>query len=170
MRLGRTARIVVLANAAAALSSSQVVACRVGHHYSPPQSLITNSSQIALAEAVAIDPLDNGVRFRFRLIEAVRGDVASEFGVYADAGAKWLLDDEAMRTNEDFGGHRDATSGQLFGGRTLEGADCKIHLVFQRGGRYLLFLDELYNPWSSERIIAADDLWLVEVRRMIGSH
>jgi hypothetical protein len=146
------------------------VACRTGHHYPPPQSLITSSSHIALAEAVAIDPLDNGVRFRFRLIEALRGDVASEFSVYADAGAKWLLDYEVIRTNEDFGGHRDATSGQLFGGRTLEGTDCKIHPVFQRGGRYLLFLDELPNPWGSERIIAADDFWLAEVRRMIGSH
>jgi hypothetical protein len=160
-----------LVTVATILSSFEAIACRIGRQYAPPESLVTSYGRIALAELVAIDPLEHGVRYRFRLIETLRGEIASSFSIDGDWWAKTLHDaGTKLPTDDDFGGHQNAASGQLVGGRTSGETDCEIHPVFQEGGRYLVFLDTLRHPWGSERIIHDDDRWLLEVRRMVGRY
>jgi hypothetical protein len=170
MRPVRTiAQVAILVMMVTVLSSFEAVACRIGRQYGPPEDLVKDPGRIALAELIAIDSLEQGVHYRFRLIEALRGEIASGFSIDGDRWAK-MLHDEGVKlpTDDDFGGHHDAVSGQFIGGRTSGMTDCEIHPVFQKGGRYLIFLDALRHPWGSERIIRDDDRWLLEVRRMVG--
>lgn len=170
MRLVPTiAHLATLATVVTILSSFDAIACRRRPPYEPLENLVKSSGRIALAELVAIDPLEQGVRYRFRLIETLRGEIASSFSIDGDGWAKLLHDKgENLPTDDDFGGHQDAASGRLMGGRLYPLTDCQIHPAFQEGGRYLVFLDALHHPWGSERIIRNDDRWLLEVRRMVG--
>ena len=169
------ARIAILAAAITILFSFEASACRITQdlQYESPESFVKGYyGPIALAELVAIDPLEQGVRYRFRVIDTLQGEIASSFSIDGDEWGKRLYESGVkLPTNDDFGGHRDGTSGKLVGGRSLEGTDCKLHPpTFQEGGRYLVFLDALYDSWGSERIIRDDDLWLLDVRRMVGPH
>jgi hypothetical protein len=154
-----------IAIAPAVLTSSEANACRIGHRYLAPETLLQGTGQIALAEVVGIESLEHGARYRFKRIEALRGEVVSEFTIDTDGEERSLV-----QWDDDFHGHRDPTSGELIGGRTRKWPDCEIHIFFQEGGRYLLFLDTLrdfrgYRPWGSERIVVDDDRWLLTVRR-----
>jgi hypothetical protein len=139
MRLVRTiAHIATLVTVIVILSSFEVVACRVGRQYESPKNLVKSSGRIAFAELVAIDPLEQGVRYRFTLIETLQGEIASSFSIDGDWWAKRLYDEGAkLPTDDDFGGHHDdAASGKLIGGRTPGLMDCEIHPVFQEGGPF----------------------------------
>lgn len=153
----------VLAVVISFLSVVGASACRVGHRFPAPESLVTDDTgRIALAEVVEIDRFDGRVRYGFQRIKALRGDVPSTFTLDGD---DW---GEVGQNDKDFQGHRKEQYGEtLMGGRTLEWTDCKVHPGFRKGFRYLVFLDALKTPWGSERIAVNDDLWLVRVRDML---
>ncbi len=161
--MGRmTALAVVIVMAMAIMSSSEAAACFLppDDQRVKPEQLVARTGRIALAKVVAIEPVDQGVRYRFQRVEALKGVVASTFTIDGER--------EMAQSDDDFHGHRDNASGQVIGGRTPNWPDCAIHPSFQEGGRYLVFLDRPYHPWSFERIVVDDDRWLREVRRLTG--
>lgn len=114
-------------------------------------TLIKRTNNIYLAEAVN---LSNG-KFDFKVLEKIKGKIRDKFQVRA------LISDE---TGTDYNSHKLESFWSKSGGRMQVEPSCEIIPNFQKGKKYLVFLDKPYHLKSFEIIVTDGDEWLKKVR------
>lgn len=121
-----------------------------------PEVLIKRSKNIYLADAFE----SSGAKVDFKVIEILKGKRRTRFqisGAFAD------------EVGTDFNGHRLESFWSKSGGRVQIEPNCEIVPNFQKGKRYLIFLDKPYHFKSFELIENGDDAWLKKVRAEVKS-
>lgn len=113
--------------------------------------LIKRTKDIYLAEAVQSS---NG-KIDFRVVERLKGKNRTAFSISG------LLTDEA---STDFKGHKLESFWSKSGGRGQIEPSCEIVPSFQKGKKYVIFLDKPYHVKSFELIESDSDTWLKKVR------
>ncbi|WII72745.1 hypothetical protein QJS83_02530 [Bdellovibrio sp. 22V] len=116
-----------------------------------PVVLIKRTNNIYLAEALG--SLDGKVDFK--VIERIKGKKREKFQVPA------LITEE---TGTDFKAHTLESFWSKSGGRGQIEPSCEIVPNFQKGKKYLVFLDKPYHLKSFELIETDGDVWLKKVR------
>lgn len=134
-------------------------ACRVppAQQTIGPDELLAGARDVALAKVVHVADLGNGmVRYDFVVERRLLGPERPEFSVHGRAVGNYLEREPSMD-------HSDPTFWQRGGGRLTNEGDCVIRPAFQRGARYLMFMNQTATWRSFERITTGHDKWLAFV-------
>lgn len=124
--------------------------------------LIVKTATIVLAENTASAAEGQVMKFSFRTIEVLKGkDPGGFFLTLAPAPGNYV--------ETDFSGHADPEFWQgTYGRLPWRPGACEPSYAFERGGRYLLFLESLGNGAAAERVRESNDRWYTHVRRALA--
>ncbi len=153
--------------------------------FRPPEGMylghddaINDAEWIALVQPERLLNTPAGTRYRFRVLEYLKGEGPDELTLPdvndpRARGRAWssrrvYWDDEPTPVEANFFGHR-ASSFWLRGGRYFNRTDCRIHPSFLfQGRKYLIFGPHQY-ALGYENVTDADDLWLGYVREFLDT-
>ena len=169
--VGRTMRLLFFL--ALILATQDCLACRAtpAVQYTPPDELISRTTNIALAEVVRADAASNGwdVLYTFKTIKPFKGNIEPAFQILGSAN---FGDMSNWRFNEHF----DEGFWDDRAGREFHDTACRIRPGFTVGGTYLVFLDKPYHSKSFEMILMTEgsadkkDKWLQYVEKRTVHH
>lgn len=133
----------------------------------PPDELISRTSQIALAKVVSASASKNSyeVSYRFKTIKMLKGKAVKHFEILGHP-----LYEGGLR---NFDHHMSEEFWKNYGGRLSSYTDCEIHPGFFVGGIYLVFLNEPYHNKSFESVFRINgdsetkDKWLFYVEEKL---
>lgn len=136
----------------------------------PPLHLATHHAELVSRTdeiAWAVFEQSNDGRATFRTIESLKGSVGPSFTIAESPRQTPSFRD---REGVDFDRHRDWvfwSTGDKWT-RQWNSGDCRMHPVFERGGKYLVFLNAQH--WQAyERVEDPGDRWLAAVRLLMAN-